>query len=483
MPPHADLPTLARTGLGWSTALLIGKSAISIASTAILARLLSPGDYGLLAMVATITVLAQALSDFGLSWATVQRERLERNQVDALFLINCVFGIFLTGLCCLSAPYVAAFYHRPELAKIVIAVSATLFLAAAAVQPNALLIRQMKFKKLNLCTLCAVLISAAVAIAFAGMGFGYWSLVAQMVLQQAIITIMLFPISGYFPKFPLHLLGIGTLLTFGGYSAAYGIVNYLARNLDNVLIGRFWGASALGYYSRAYFVMTLPGMVVIGMFSNMLIPLLASLRKEPERMQAAYLRALRLITILGCSLAVGMAVTAPEVVQVVYGPKWRAVVPILLWLSAASILQPIQNTSQWLYIVAERGRGMFLMGLLVAGSATLAFIVGIRSGPIGVARAYAISNTIIAYPVLRMGHRACGLDIKKTIASCAPLLLSALLMGIAVYLVGAACLAGGLGLHTRLMLKIVIGILVYTICVRQIAKPAYSEILAYIPTF
>ncbi len=430
-------------------------------------------------MVVTITVMAQAISDFGLSWATVQRERLDRNQIDALFLINAAFGLLLTVLCFLSAPYVATFYHHPELAKIIVVASSTLFLSALAVQPTALLLRQMKLKAINLSAICSLLISAVVTIVLAKLGFGYWALVVQLVLQQAITTALSFPLSGYFPRLPPHLLNIGSLLTFGGYSAAYGIVNYLARNLDNVLVGKFWGATSLGYYSRAYFLMALPGMLVIGVFSGVLIPALASLRKEPARMQSAYLRALRLITVLGCSIAVGLAATAPEIVDFVYGPRWHAVVPILLWLSAASILQPIQNTSQWLFIVAEDGRGMFLMGLIVAGSAILAFALGIRSGPSGVARAYAISNTIIAFPVLLMGHRACHLDIKKTVADGVPILFCALIMGGVVWLAGIVCSAAGMGPHGRLAVKILVGIVVYLACLRTLARPTYSELLAH----
>jgi O-antigen/teichoic acid export membrane protein len=480
LPVRSHVPQLARQGLNWSFFLLPGRYLLSMGSTAVLARLLSPADYGLLGMVATITVLGQAISDFGLSWATVQRERLDRNQIDALFLINAAFGVFLTALCFVSAPYIATFYRRPELTKIIMASSGILFLSSLAVQPTALLLRQMKIKELNLSALCSLLITAVVTIVLARLGFGYWALVVQLVLQQAITTVLSFPLSGYFPKLPPHLLNISTLLTFGGYSAAYGIVNYCARNLDNVLVGKFWGATALGYYSRAYFLMALPGMLVISVFSGVLIPAMASLRKEPARMQSAYLRALRLISALGCSLAVGLAATAPEIVDLVYGTKWHAVVPILLWLSAASILQPIQNTSQWLFIVAERGRGMFLMGLVIAGSATLAFALGIRSGPIGVARAYAISNTLIAYPVLVMGHRACGLDIKKTIAESAPLLVCALIMGGIVWLVGVGSGAAGAGPHGRLALKVIVGIVVYLGCLRQLAFPTYSDILAHV---
>ncbi len=480
LPAQAHVPQLARRALNWSFTLLPARYLLAMVSTAVLARLLSPADYGLLAMVATITVMAQAIADLGLSWATVQRERLDRNQLDVLFVINCSFGLLLTLVCCCSAPYVAAFYHHPELTKIIDAVSGTLFLSAVAVQPTALLVRQIKVRELGLMTLCSLLISAFVTIVLAWLGLGYWSLVVQLILQQLITTVVVFPLSGYCPSIPLHMRNISTLLTFGGYSAAYGLVNYFARNFDNVLIGKFWGATALGFYSRAYFLMNLPGMLVISVFSGVLIPAMISLRSDPARMQSAYLRALRLITLVGCSIAVGLAATASELVDFVYGPKWHDVVAILLWLSAASILQPIQNTSQWLYIVAGRGRGMLVLGLVVAGTASLAFVLGIRSGPIGVARAYAISNTVIAYPVLLMGHRACGLPIKKTIAETAPLLMCALIMGVVVWIVGLEASAIGMSLRSRLVLKIIVGVGVYIACLRQLARSTYTELVAHL---
>jgi hypothetical protein len=123
---------------------------------------------------------------------------------------------------------------------------------------------------------------------------------------------------------------------------------------------------------------------------------------------------------------------------------------------------------------------MFLMGAVVAASASLAFALGIRSGPIGLARAYAISNAVIAYPVLLMGHRACNLDIKKTIAESAPLVFCALLMGGIVWLVGVGCGAASIGSHSRLAVKIVVGIAIYLACLRQFARPTYSEILAHV---
>jgi O-antigen/teichoic acid export membrane protein len=482
-PAQADVTRLARRGFNWSLTLLLGRYLFSMGSTAFLSRLLSPSDYGLMGMVAAITALAQASSDFGLSWAMVQRAKITRNEIDALLLINTGFGLFLMVLCVLSAPYVATFYHRPELTKIMIAASTTLLLSAIAVQPTALMRRQMKLKEISLCTVWGLSVSSIVAILLARSGFGYWALVVQMVLQQAIITALSFPLSGYFPGFPRHFLGLRSFMTFGGYSASYGIVNYFSRNLDNVLVGKFWGATALGYYARAYFLMTLPAMLVMGAFAGVLIPAMASLRDEPIRMELVYIRALRLITVLGSGLALGLAATASELVEVVYGPRWRAVVPILLWLSVASVVQPIQNTAQWLYIVANRGRGMFGMGILVSGTAVLAFAIGIHSGPVGVARAYAIANTIVAYPVLLLGHRVCRLDIKKTLSAITPLLFCSLVMGSAVYLVGLVSNLASIGLHLRLLLKVIVGVAVYAVCLRRYASSTYSDLASYLPSF
>jgi len=479
LPREGEVSKLARHGLSWSSGLLLGQYAISMGSTAVLARLLSPSDYGLLGMVATFTVFVQAISDFGLSWATVQRETLTRDQIDALFWINSAFGVLLMAACWLVAPSVSAFYHQAELAKITLAASVALLFSAVAVQPMALMRRQMKLKELSLCNLCGLSISAALAVFLAFRGFGYWALIAQLVSSQAVITLLSFPCSRYFPRIPQGWANVGSLLTFGGYSAGYGLINYFARNLDNVLVGKFWGAASLGYYSRAYFLMTLPGMMIVGIFSGVLIPAMASLRKEPARMEQAYLRALRAIVVLGCSLAVGLAAVSPEAVDFIYGPKWRPIVAILLWLAAAGILQPIQNIAGWLHIVAEDGRGLFVMGLIVAGSATIAFSLGIHAGPIGVARAYAIANTLIAYPVLRMAHRACGLSMQKTIAETLPLLLCSLIMGVVVWTAGIGLAQAGFASHSRLALKILVGCATYAVCVRQFARPTYCEILTH----
>ena len=477
MPTQGEVPKLARAGMSWSAGLVVGRYVISLASSAVLARFISPTDFGLLGMVATFTVLIQVVSDCGLSWAITQRRELTRNQVDALFWINAVIGVALTVLCFVAAPCMARFYGRMELRRILAGVSFALLFASLAVQPNGLLRRQMRLKEQSLCTLYSSLAGSAAAIAAALLGLRWGALVIQLVAGQLVATALAFWYSGYVPKVPRGVLNVTGLLVFGGYSTGYGILNYFSRNLDNALIGKYWGATDLGYYSRAYFLMTLPGLFVGGMFASIVIPMMAVYKKEPAQMELVYVRAIRRITMIGCPLAAGLLATAPELVRLVYGPKWMPIVPILIWLSLACLLQPIHNTAQWIYVALERGWDMLILGFVVASSSVLAFAIGLPAGPVGVARAYAIANTLIALPILFMAHRAAGMDLRKTLLECMPVLTCAIVMGAVAWAVGVESSVAGFGMPARFAIKVVAGVIVYFVALRQMSRPAYFDIV------
>jgi PST family polysaccharide transporter len=210
---------------------------------------------------------------------------------------------------------------------------------------------------------------------------------------------------------------------------------------------------------------------------------MAVFKKDLAQMESVYLRAVCTIAMIGCPMAAGLLSAAPELVRIVYGPKWQAVVPILGWLSLACLLQPIHNTAQWIYVALERGREMLVLGLIVGGSSVLAFVVGLPGGPVGVARAYAIANTLIAVPILYMAHRAAGMSLRKTLYGCAPLLCCAVVMGAAVWLVGIEAAAAGAGTKARLAIKVSTGILVYFLALRQLSRPAYSQMMAELARF
>jgi PST family polysaccharide transporter len=481
LPHQDDVPRLARRGLNSMALLMAGRYVLLAGTSVMLTRFISPYEYGLMGMVATLTVLVQAFSDFGLYWATVQHQDLSREQIDMLWAVSAGFGLLLMILCMMVSPALARFYGHPELTKLSVACSVVLFLSSVAAQPTALMRRQMHLGQLAVSGLIALVVSALVGIAMAWHGYGYWALVAQMIVSQMVTVALVFPMSGYWPRLPRRLAPVGAMLVFGGFSMAFGMVTYISRNLDNVLIGKYWGPIDLGYYTRAYFLMQLPGMLAIGLYSNIVIPAMSMMHQREGSMEAVYVLWLRRIALTICPIAAGMAGASNELVGVLYGHSWQPVVPILLWLSIAGVLQPIHNTAGWIYIAGQRGRGMLSMGIVVAITSVASFIIGLPQGPVGVARAYAIMNTLIAYPVLAMAHRESGLSIGRSLRACMPIVSCAAAMGIIVGLASRAGTAIGVEIHLRLIAEIFIGIAVYAAFLRIAVRSSYNEIKSFRP--
>jgi O-antigen/teichoic acid export membrane protein len=470
-PPTNQIGSLARHGALWTFGLIVGRYVVSIAATAVLARILTATDYGLMGMVMTLTAFFYVFSDMGLSWATVQKRDLTRGRVDNLFWINAAAGATLWGACVLVGPLLNQFYARPELARVAVVLGAGFLLSSLTVQPLALLQRQIRLRAVSVIQMTAQAGGAAVGVSMALSGFGYWALVGQSLSVQAILLLLLFGHTGYRPGSPKAGQGTMKMVTFGGYLAAYGIVTYFARNLDNVLIGRVWGAEQLGYYSRAYFLMTLPMTLAAGSLVSVMVPSLSTLNHDRERMAQAYRKAVSAIGSLGFPLVAGLAVTAPEAVRLVYGPKWAPVVPIFLWLCIAGLSQPVYVTGMWLLLACGRTRELFLCGLAVMIVLASGFAVGVKSGAIGVAVAYAITmGLVLPLPALYFAHRVTGISFSLTMRAAAPYFLAAVTMGVFVAACGHGLTALGADWRVSLVVKVTVGVALYLgLCWRRLS--------------
>ncbi|MDB5352380.1 MAG: polysaccharide biosynthesis protein [Planctomycetota bacterium] len=461
--PHADeVGRLARRGAMWSLLLIAFRQVLTLATTAALARLLTPDDYGLLGMVATLTAFLQALSNLGLSAATIQHKGLSVRQVHNMFWINAAIGVALWAVCILVAPRFAAFYGRGELRAVTVAMGATFAIGGLALQPSALLARRMDFGRITLAELGAFLISTPVALVLAWRGWGYWAIVGQALAAQMARLVLVFAASGYRPGWPRPGAGTLGLVKVGGYLSVSWAVTYFARNLDNVIVGKSWGAVEMGYYSRAYFLMGLPTMLALGTLDGVMVPALSALHGDPERLGHAYRKSLQWIALVSFPLAAGLAVTAPEAIRLMYGPRWLDIVPILLWLSIAAICCPLYNTIGWLYIASRNGRryAQWTIGstaLLVAG-----YLLGARWGACGVAASYGLLLTLIlAWPGLYLAHRAAGLELRPTVRMILPILGATALMAAVCFGTGLALETAGVGWAWRLLIKVAVGVVVY----------------------
>jgi len=418
----ADLADVKRKSVrgGAITFATQGATAVlGLASTVVLARLLSPGDYGILAMAMAVTSFAGLFRDFGLSAAAVQQATLTQSQQSNLFWVNVGLGVVLTLALSAASPLVARFYQEPEVLWILVTLSANFLIVSLSAQSGALLVREMRFGRQATATLCGAVMQFVVAVILAVEGFRYWSLAWSQLAGGATSSGLLFVLSPFRPGWPSRGTGLRAMLRFGGDITAFNFVNYFQRNLDNILIGRFWGAGPLGVYSRAYALLMFPITNLRGPINAVAFPALSRLRDQPAAYRAYYLRATSVLALLSMPLTAYLFVAAEPVIELLLGPQWLGVAPVFSFLALAAFIQPASGFAGSVMLSLGQGQRYFRIGLFNAVVVSISFVVGLPWGPTGVALSYAIVNYLILYPWLSWAFRDSPVSFLDFSSACA----------------------------------------------------------------
>ncbi|WP_116472433.1 lipopolysaccharide biosynthesis protein [Zobellella maritima] len=458
----ADMAGKARKGIKWSAVQIIARNVLSLGTTAVLARLLSPGDFGLVGMVATLTALLQIFSDMGLSWATIQSQQLSKDQISNLFWINTGVGLLLWGICILGAPGVASFYGEQELIGITAVLGVSFLLSGSAAQPIALLNRTMNYKAAAQIEVFSIIAGCAAALVSAFWGAGYWALVIQSVVNAAVRALLAFPMSGITIFFPRKDVGTRKLVTFGGLMATSGLFNYLACSLDSVLVGKYWGAEALGFYNRAYFLMLLPSVLSSGVLTKVMVAALSVINDDQERFAAVFRKGIKFSLFVGCPMALGLILTADEMVFIIYGAQWQPTVPIFMWLSIISIAQPINNAASWLFTAAGKAKAYLYFNVIAGLILGVCFYFAAPWGTLAIAR---VNGIVMGFGIISfslwLSHRVSGLSLKETVLCVLPVAPCLFLMAVSVLIIEYACELFVLGFMATLVLKVFAGVVSY----------------------
>lgn len=387
---------------------MLGQAArfvVQTASTIILARLLAPDDYGLVAMVTAVTGLIMVFKDLGLSTATVQKGQVNHEQISTLFWINVGISIIAMLVTAALAPAIAWFYDEPRLIWIGLALSTSFLFVGLSVQHQALLRRQMRFAAIVTRDTAAMLIGAGLAIVLAWKGAVYWALVAMQVGTAASGTIMLWLVCKWRPGWPVRRAGIRSMLHFGLDITGFQVVNYFARNADKILLGRFHGPSVTGLYSRAYSLFMLPIRQIRAPLTAVAVPALSHLQNEPIRYARYYYKLVSVLAFLTMPLAGFLFVCSESIIRLLLGEKWMDANVIFKILAAAGFIQAVETTWGLTIISLGLGRRYLKIGILRSVFFVLAFAVGVPWGACGVAIAYVIAEYLIMVPSLWYSFR------------------------------------------------------------------------------
>jgi PST family polysaccharide transporter len=411
----------ARGGIVAMTAQPI-RIAIQFVATAILARLLVPEDFGLVAMATVVISFSGIFSEFGLTSATVQRAHIDQDTVSGFFFITLGISCFLVLLVCGLAPLAARFFNDPRVTSLIVALSVTFPLTALGSQHTALLLRSMRWMTLQSAGILGHAAGALAGILVAWKtDLGYWSLVVTILVANVVTLSSLWANCPWRPSLVTNWSGPRKALHFGAYLTGFGAVNFFHRQLDNIMVGSQFGASELGYYSRSYQLMLLPLNLFSGPLSSAIEPSLSRLQNEPERWRQAFLDALGVVMFLGAGAAACLIAISSPLITTIYGPGWEKCVAIFQWLAASLFAGVPMNATGWIYVSLGRTRQMFIWSLIFVPVVGIGFLVALPYGPLGIAAAYALIMNISLFPCFAFATRGTPVSLTDTLKVILPM--------------------------------------------------------------
>ena len=376
------------------------KFVLNLVSTVVLARLLTPRDFGLVAMVTAVTGFLTIFKHAGLATPTIQREQITQAQVSNLFWIN----LAISGVCSLItaalAPVLAWFYHDGRLVPITLALSSTFIIGGFRVQHLALLRRQLRFKALAIIDVGSMAVGVAVGIVMALTHFGYWSLVGLGLATELGSFIFTGSMSRWRPQWPSRSSGVRPLLTFGVHQTAANLIYSIARSSDTLMIGRIYGAAAVGLYSRGAALVIRPLEQFLLPINSVFLPTLSRLQAHPARYRSTFLRLYESIAVVSLFCAGLLLALSRPMTLVLLGAKWERVSVILASFTILAVFTPLAYAANWLLTSQGRGKDIWYQSLMASVLTAASFVVGLPWGPAGVAMSFSLTGFLLRLPIL-----------------------------------------------------------------------------------
>jgi O-antigen/teichoic acid export membrane protein len=449
------------SGLAWKVlSQLVGQGGRLVVAI-LLARLLAPRDFGLASMCLVFSSLVLVFSDLALGAALVQRDTLTDSDRATAFWTSVGAGVVFTLIGLAASGPLASFYDEPDVKPLLMLLSSTFLISSIATTHEALLVRDLQFRAVELRVMIGLLFGAAAGVITALWGGGPWAIIAQQVTTALVTTILLVKRSPWRPTLRFSRAALRDMGGFSGFVLGHRLLYYLHRNADNLLIGRFVGAAGLGVYTLAYNVMLIPFSRIAGPIQQVLFPAFSRMQDEPERIAALWVRATRLVGAISIPALFGLVVVAPDFVPVVFGDRWHDAVPLIQILAWVGLLQSLQTLNTEILQARDRTSTIFRFSIGFFVAHVTAFIIGLHWGVEGVAVAYAISSTLVEPVFTWLTAKSVGISPWRLVQSFWGVLQASIVMGAVVYVLRSVLIGAGADEYVRLALCVLAGIVVY----------------------
>lgn len=379
----------------------------------ILSRLLIPDDFGLVGMTTVLVGFLSLINNAGLVQATIQRPVITRQEISNLFWLNFSVSLFLAVVLAMFSPLVVKFFGREELNGITLVYAVVVFLQGFAQQHKALLMRSMKYGIVEMTELLTYCMAVFVAVLLGYRNAGYWALVS-IPLVVAVAQAFCFPIiTGWMPSLPKRNCSMHPYLKYGLNLMGFNGVNYFARNGDNLIVGKFLGAEALGNYSVAYRILLLPMNQLSGPMTKVMLPALSSLQKNPYNYRVAYELALGVLAGTAIPVVVFLFIFSEEFVLVFLGNGWGMAAEIFRWLLPVAFISATNVATGWVYQSLGTTERMLKVAIVKTILLVIAMFVGLNWGVVGVAACISLASVVERIPAVLYCYKGTPLSFKN----------------------------------------------------------------------
>ena len=467
----------AISGLKWSTLSLFARRGLSLLTTIVLARLLAPSDFGLVAMAAVVIGFIELFQDLGTATAVIQRKELSHALLASMFWLNAGFGLSAMLTLYLASPLAGLFYHEPQVVPILQGLSLSFLLSGLSNMQMALLERNLEFNKLARIEMASSLFASLIGMTAAFLGQGVWSIVYQMLAGNVLMTMLLWSTNSWRPSWRFDWPEIRSVMSFSLNLTGASIFTYFARNADKLLIGRVLGSQDLGYYDLAYRLMQLPLQGISAVIARVMFPLYSRMQDDAGQFRRTYLKVASAIALISFPVMLGLTALAGPFVLTLFGAAWMPVIALLLILAPLGAVQSITTTVGSIY--TAKGRTDWQLwwtigaGLLIV----LSFVLGLPWGILGVTASYAIMFLLLTYPTFAIPFRLIGLGVRDL----AGVLWRPATCSVVMYAVVAGTALGsppGVPGWLTLSLLVPLGAVVYVACSWAINRVLLLEVIA-----
>ncbi|KIZ47614.1 MULTISPECIES: lipopolysaccharide biosynthesis protein [Rhodopseudomonas] len=404
---------------------------VQLASTVVLARLLGPHDFGLVAIVLALVGFAPMLIDLGTTEASIQKTRISEVEISSLFWLNIAIGLLLTLLLAGGSGVIARMFDEPSLTGIALALSATFIMSALSTQHYALMRRAMQFRRIAIIDISANAVGSVVSVVMALTGFGYWALVAKPLVTSTLAVAGVWTACRWVPGRPLVTPDVRELVRFGLGVTGFTMTDYLSRAGDRIAIGYVYGPGPLGYFQNAFTIYSNLLSILTEPLHSIAVSGLSKLRNDLDQFKRAWATALSSLSFFSAPAFAVLAVTGQDLVVLLLGPKWAPAGPLLCIFALRGIAHGVERSLGWVHVAAGRSDRWMRWGLVSALVQLAALIAGLPFGVIGVATTYAVVMFGLFIPALVYAGRPVGIGYDDVLRAVGPPTIAAL-AGVAV---------------------------------------------------